>query len=109
MDYPVDSNVLYTFNRREPYQSLRKYGRQRIQPYYLWQQKANAALKVREVCGWDKVALQWRQHLYKKLGLYLQKWVYVKVQQINHRTHEIFNKRWSNPEEWAYYPEMRST
>jgi glycosyltransferase involved in cell wall biosynthesis len=105
MDYPVDSNVLYTFNREN---HINHFVNMVVNAYnddYLWQQKCNAALRVREVCTWDKVALQWRQHLYKKTGRYLQKDEYVKVQQINHRVHEIFNKRWSNPEEWAYYPE----
>jgi hypothetical protein len=57
------------------------------------------------VCTWDKVALQWKQHLYKKTRTIPPVEEYHKVQQINHRVHEIFNKRWSNPEEWAYYPE----
>jgi glycosyltransferase involved in cell wall biosynthesis len=105
MDYPVDSNVLYTFDREAHLTAFVNLVVRSWDDQYLHMQKANAALKVREVCGWDKVVLQWRQHLYKKLGLYMNKWDYVKVQQINHRTHELFNKRWSNPEEWAYYPE----
>lgn len=106
MDYPVDSNVLYTFDRES---HLNKFVNDAYTAWsnkYLWQQKANAALKVREVCGWDKVALQWKQHLFKITDNYLPLEEYHRVQQINHRTHEIFNKRWSNPEEWAYYPEI---
>jgi glycosyltransferase involved in cell wall biosynthesis len=105
MDYPVDSNILYTFDREN---HINHFVNMVVDAYnneYLWQQKVHGALKVREVCTWDKVALQWRQHLYKKLGLYLSKNDYLEVQRINHRTHEIFNKRWSNPEEWGFYPE----
>lgn len=105
MDYPVDSNVLYTFDRNIHIDHFVDLVVKAHADDYLWQQKANGALKVREVCGWDKVAKQWQQHLYKKLGLYLPKKDYIEVQRINHRTHELFNKRWSNPEEWAYYPE----
>lgn len=106
MDYPVDSNVLYTFNKEN---HLRVFVQMVVDAYnndYLWQQKCNAALRVREVCGWDKVALQWKQHLWKVTSRYLPVEDYHKVQQINHRTHEIFNKRWSNPEEWGYYHEI---
>jgi glycosyltransferase involved in cell wall biosynthesis len=106
MDYPVDSNVLYTFNREN---HLSYFVEMVVNAYnndYLWQQKANGALKVREVCGWNSVIKQWQQHLFKKLGLYLPKKDYIEVQQINHRVHEIFYKRWSNIEEWAFYPEI---
>jgi GT2 family glycosyltransferase len=105
MDYPVDSNVLYTFNRDVHISHFVDMVVDAYNNEYLWQQKANSALRVREVCGWDKVALQWRQHLFQKTGRYLPVKDYHEVQRINHRTHEIFNKRWSNPEEWAYYPE----
>jgi glycosyltransferase involved in cell wall biosynthesis len=109
MDYPVDSNVLYTFNKENHVAHFVEMVVSAHTNKYLWQQKANAALRVREVCEWDKVILQWQQHLYKKLGLYLPKEDYLKVQRINHRTHEIFNKRWSNPEEWAFYPEKEKS
>ena len=105
MDYPVDSNVLYTFNKTAHVEAFVKIAIDAWSDKYLWQQKSNGALKVREVCGWDKVALQWKQHLFKITDRYLTVNEYYKVQRINHRTHTIFNKRWSNPEEWAYYPE----
>lgn len=109
MDYPVDSNVLYSFNKEHHVAHFVDMVVNARNNDYLWQQKCNAALKVREICEWDKVALQWQQHLYKKLGLFLSKEEYRKVTRINHRVHEIFNKRWSNPEEWAYYPEEEKT
>ncbi len=108
MDYPIDSNILYTFNRENHISAFVELVVSAYNNQYLWQQKANAALKVRDICGWDKVALQWKQHIYKKLGEYLPIEEYKRVQEINHRTHEIFNRRWSNPEEWAYYPEKEN-
>lgn len=106
MDYPVDSNVLYTFNKDVHVNTFVNLVLEAHSKPYLWEQKCNGALKVREVCTWDKVALQWKQHMFKKTGHYLPVEDYHEVQRINHRTHEIFNKRWSNPEEWAYYPEI---
>jgi glycosyltransferase involved in cell wall biosynthesis len=105
MDYPVDSNVLYTFDRDRHIEQFVDLVVNSYNNDYLWQQKRNLALSVREVCEWSRVALQWKQHLYRKTGRYLSVNEYREVQRINHRTHEIFNKRWSNIEEWAYYPE----
>lgn len=105
MDYPVDSNSLYTFDKPAHVEHFVNMAIAAWKDNYVWQQKANGALKVREVCGWDKVALQWKQHLWKITARYLPVDEYHMVQRINHRTHTIFNKRWSNPEEWGYYPE----
>ena len=54
---------------------------------------------VRDVCTWDTVALQWKQHLFAKLGLYLPVEDYRKVSDINHRVREVFGRRFSNLEE----------
>lgn len=108
MDYPVDSNVLYTFDKNQHSQQFVQMAIGAYMDRYLWQQKANAGLRVREVCGWDKVALQWKQHMCQLTEEYLPVDEYRRVQQINHRTHDIFNKRWSNPGEWAYYPESEN-
>jgi glycosyltransferase involved in cell wall biosynthesis/GT2 family glycosyltransferase len=105
MDYPVDSNSLYNFNKEAHVNAFVNLVAQAYSNRYLNLQKSSKGKIVREVCTWDKVALQWEQHLFKKLGLYLSPTKYNEVQWINHRTHEIFNKRWSNPEEWGFYPE----
>ena len=66
---------------------------------YVQQQKRNAALKVRAVCEWSDVAIQWKQHLYQKLGLYLPVDQYRVADRINRETREIFGRRFLNPEE----------
>jgi FkbM family methyltransferase len=70
---------------------------------YLHQQKMFSCNIVRDVCGWDVVALQWKQHFYKKLGHYLSKEEYKNVTLLNQRIHKIFGRRFSNPEEWGSY------
>jgi glycosyltransferase involved in cell wall biosynthesis len=105
MDYPVDSNVLYTFNKEDHVNRFVNMAIDAHQNNYLWQQKSNKSMEVREICGWDKVALQWKQHLYKITGRYLDVEEYRTVTKINHKAHRIFSRRWSNPEEWGYYPE----
>jgi FkbM family methyltransferase len=67
---------------------------------YLHQQKMYYCNIIKDVCEWSTVALQWKQHLYKKLGAYLPIKEYRKVQDINYKIHKIFGRRHSNKEEW---------
>ena len=68
---------------------------------YLHQQKMYACNQVKDICGWDSVALQWKQHLYKKLGAFLDIKSYKQVSKINNKVRKIFNRRFLNPEESA--------
>lgn len=68
---------------------------------YLHQQKMYACNQVKDICTWDTVALQWKQHLYKKLGEYLSVNEYRKVQKINTKVRKVFNRRFLNTEEIA--------
>ena len=56
---------------------------------------------VKEIAGWDTVALQWQQHFCKKLDQYLTKDEYRKVSKINARVHEVFGRRFMNSEEYV--------
>jgi glycosyltransferase involved in cell wall biosynthesis len=66
---------------------------------YLHQQKMYACNQVKDICTWDTVALQWKQHLYKKLGAFLPVDEYRKVKHINAKVRKVFNRRFMNPEE----------
>lgn len=66
---------------------------------YLHQQKMYAGNQVRDICTWDTVALQWKQHFYHKLGEYLPIDEYRKVTKINNKVRKIFNRRFLNKEE----------
>lgn len=68
---------------------------------YLLQQKQQYCNIVHDIAGWDTVALQWKQHIYAKLGKYLPVDDYRAVMKINQRVHEVYGRRFSNPEEWA--------
>lgn len=70
---------------------------------YLHQQKMYYCNIIKDICGWDTVALQWKQHLFKILGLYLPIDDYKKVCNINSRVHEVFGRRFYNTEE-TYIP-----
>ena len=66
---------------------------------YLHQQKMYACNQVKDICTWDTVALQWKQHLYYKLGEYLPVEEYRKVTKINNKVRRVFNRRFMNKEE----------
>lgn len=66
---------------------------------YLHQQKMYACNQVKDICTWDTVALQWKQHLYKKLGEFMPIDEYRKVQKINHKVSKVFGRRFLNQEE----------
>ena len=66
---------------------------------YLHQQKMYACNQVKDICGWDSVALQWKQHFYKKLGEYLPVDEYRKVKGINNKVRKVFGRRFMNLEE----------
>jgi glycosyltransferase involved in cell wall biosynthesis len=66
---------------------------------YLHQQKQYACNQIKGIVGWDSVALQWKQHLYRQLGNYLSKEEYRKVCHINSRVRKVFGRRFTNIEE----------
>lgn len=66
---------------------------------YLHQQKMYACNQLRGIEGWDTVALQWKQHFFKKLGHFLPIEEYRRVTEINHQVRKVFGRRFYNDEE----------
>jgi len=56
--------------------------------------------EIKDLAGWDVVALEWKQHIYSKLGLYLSKGESQQVSYTKNKYHKIFNRRVSTSEEW---------
>ena len=63
---------------------------------YLHQQKQYYCNIIKDIAGWDSVALQWKQHIVNKLGGYLSKEEYRAVSKINHRVNKIYGRRFHN-------------
>lgn len=77
---------------------------------YLYMQKQNYCDIVKDICTWDTVALQWKQHLYQKLDMYLDVHEYRKVRYISTKVNKLFGRRFHNPEDFveaSQYPEQR--
>lgn len=66
---------------------------------YLRKQKMYACNEVKSISTWDTVALQWKQHFYNKLDLYLPNDEEIKVEKINKEVQRIFKRRFLNKED----------
>lgn len=102
IDYPIEPNGLFPHINQE--QQINKFIDMVIRAYndpYLHQQKSYYCNIIKDISGWDSVALQWMQHFYRKLSLFLPIDIYRKVKEINTQVHQVFGRRFSNPEEWV--------
>lgn len=103
IDYPIVPNGL--FPRIDANKQIRDFIGMTLRAYvdkYLHQQKMYACNKIREICTWDTVALQWKQHFYNRLGLYLPVDEYRKVMAINERVNQIYGRRMINKEQQVF-------
>jgi glycosyltransferase involved in cell wall biosynthesis len=105
MDYAITPNVLFqTINEGTQVAQFVDMFVSVVMNPYLHQQKIQACNAVRPVEGWDTVALQWKQHLFKVFGEFLPVDEFRRVRKINNEVHRIFKRRFSNPEEWTPTP-----
>ena len=100
IDYAIEPNSLFPWIPKQ--KQVEKFVNTVIMAHhnrYLHQQKQYACNQIKGVVGWDSVALQWKQHLYRNLGIYLSKEEYRKVCHINSRVRKVFGRRFTNIEE----------
>lgn len=103
MDYAIEPNGLFP-NIDKNYQ-IEKFVELTEQVYhnsYLHQQKQHMCKTVKDICGWDTVALQWKQHFYRVLNMYLDVNEYRKVKKVNDDVQNIFGRRFTNKEQHTY-------
>lgn len=98
--YAIEPNVLFPDIDHES--QVNRFASDVVDVYrntYLHQQKMYACNQIKDICTWDTVALQWKQHFYKSLGEYLSVDEYRNVSRINNRVHKVFGRRFANLEE----------
>jgi FkbM family methyltransferase len=104
IDYPIVPNGLFSeVNRAE---QVQKFAAMTVQAYrdpYLHQQKQYYCNSIKNIAGWDSVALQWKQWFYKKTGNYLSRDEYRTVSKINRQVHKIWGRRYHNTIEFEGY------
>lgn len=104
IDYAIEPNGL--FPDVNVAQQVEQFVKTTVEAYrnpYLHQQKQYYCNIVKEIAGWDSVALQWKQHFFRKLKLYLSRDEYKKVSKINQRQHKIWKRRYHNTVELQDY------
>jgi len=100
MDYAIEPNGLFPWiNKKQQEDIFVNMVLRANADRYLHQQKMYACNIIKGIVGWDSVALQWKQHIYKKLGEYLSKEEYKQVSYINARVKTVFGRRFENYEE----------
>lgn len=100
MDYAIEPNNLFP-NIDVPQQE-RKFIEMTHYAHankYLTQQKQNYTQIVRDIATWDTVAVQWKQHFFRKLGLNLSVEETRKADRINQRVRDVFGRRFQNKED----------
>lgn len=65
-----------------------------------YKRKQLALNEIKDLVGWEVTALEWKQHIYHKLGLYLSKEESQQVNYTKNKYHKVFGRRYSTPEEW---------
>lgn len=111
IDYAIEPNNLFPHINKE--QQVQKFINKFFEAYstpYLHQQKQNYCDIVKDIAGWDTVALQWKQFLYRVTGKFLPVEEYRKVTRINDKVARIFGRTGVMPalsEYKSYGPQKR--
>lgn len=103
IDYPIVPNAL--FPKVDPNKQVANFVRMTIDAYrdkYLHQQKMYACNSIKDICTWDTVAIQWKQHFYHKLKKYLPLKEYREATKINERVTQVYNKHFHNKEQQIF-------
>ena len=93
IDYAIEPNNLFPHINKQ--NQIQKYIEAFFTAYntpYLHQQKQNYCDVVKDVAGWDTVALQWKQFLYSITGEFLSVDEYRKVTRINNKVARVFGR-----------------
>ena len=93
IDYAIEPNSLFTNIDKES--QVEKFVEVVISAYnnpYLHQQKQNYCSVVKDVAGWDTVALQWKQFFYSICHKYLSIDEYRTVKRINQKVVRVFGR-----------------
>lgn len=93
IDYSIEPNSLFPdINKKKQVEAFLETFFNAYENEYLHQQKQNYCNVVKDVAGWDTVALQWKQFFYKISGEFLSVDEYRKVERINQKVQRIFGR-----------------
>lgn len=109
IDYAIEPNSLFPHVNKE--QQIQLFLQTFFAAYndpYMHQQKQYACDVVKDIAGWDTIALQWKQFFYQKLGLFLPVSEYREVSRINEKVSRVFNRiTRTEQKEWRSFGEQQ--
>ena len=97
LDYPLVPNSVYPHINL--YDQTDKFIKMTYAAYntpYLLQQKQNYCDVVNDIYSWATIALQWKQHLYMRVGIYLSADEFRAVSRINDKVARVYGRRFNN-------------
>lgn len=103
IDYAIEPNSLFPHINKE--QQVQKFLGEFFKAYttpYLHQQKQNYCEVVKDVAGWDTVALQWKQFFYSISDRILSVDEYRRVTRINDKVARVFGRTNTMPAQNEY-------
>jgi len=56
--------------------------------------------EIKDLVGWEVTALEWKQHIYSRLGLFMSREEHQQANYTKTKYHSVFNRRSSTAEEW---------
>jgi FkbM family methyltransferase len=93
IDYAIEPNSLFPeINKQKQVQAYLNAFFSAYSTPYLHQQKQNYCDVVKDVAGWDTVALQWKQFFYSITNTFLSVDEYRKVSRINKKVTRVFGR-----------------
>jgi FkbM family methyltransferase len=98
IDYAIEPNSLFPNINLES--QVQIFVKKVIEVYnnpYLYQQKQNACNTIKDIAGWDSVAKQWQQFLYKITDRFLPVEQYQEVSRINNKVARVFGRTHTMP------------
>lgn len=97
LDYPLVPNSVYPhINLTDQADKFIKMTYAAYNTPYLLQQKQNYCDVVNDIYSWATIALQWKQHLYMRLGLFLSADEFRAVSRINDKVARVYGRRFNN-------------
>ena len=97
IDYAIEPNGLFPHINLND--QVNRFVKMTIEAYhntYLHQQKQYYCNVIKDIAGWDSVALQWKQHIFRSTGKYLPLNEYKAVTKLNHKVHKLWKRRYHN-------------
>ena len=104
IDYAIEPNGLFPdINSEQQVNRLVEVAVNAYRNKYLHQQKQYFCNIIKDIAGWDTVALQWKQHIYHKIGAYMPVAEYRAASKINSRVHKVWGRLFHNQVELSNY------